>query len=693
MNAPAIAIGRPIANSTVYVLDGDLRPVAIKVKGEICVGGDGLARGYLDRPDATAERFVPNPFAPGERLYRTGDWGRWHPDGTLEFLGRNDLQVKVRGHRVEPGEIEAVLRRASRACATPPCSITTSPATPRLVAYVVTDGRDAGPALRDHAVQRLPDYLRPSAFVVVDALPLTATGKVDRKALAALDVDVRPAPVEPETETERRDRGRLARGARHAAASASTTTSSRSAATRLPACASPLACARQACRSRSGTSSIIRRSRRWPRACAIGRPSPPRRRRSRIVYRAGGRRRARGAARRRRRSMSAIPRELVEDIHALSPVQQGMFFHTLLEPELAPYVEQGHWRLRGAVDPERFERAWNELAARHTILRSVFRQARRQPVQIVLRRQPIAVPFHDWTSLPAVEQRACAAASCPGQSRRRSASPTVRCCGWRSSAWACDEWRLIWTFHHIILDGLTAAMLLESLCAIYDELAAGATPRRGRDAAVQPFRRVARPAGSSRRRWASGRGTSRASPLRRRCRRSAADQRGRRHASRPPPLDESRDEPRARGARAPATRDGVHDHARGVGAAAGPLQRRAGRRLRRDAGGPACRRRRRRADRRALHQHAARSRVARRRSPARGSAAGAAPTVFRSRSVQLREPGGHPGTHRHHGRRPRCSTARSTCTRRSTGTASARPRSGSASPKTTGRRSGAPTTT
>ncbi len=201
-DAPAIAIGRPIANSTAYVLDGDLRPVPIKVKGEICVGGDGLARGYLNRPDATAERFVPNPFAPGERLYRTGDWGRWHPDGTLEFLGRDDLQVKVRGHRVEPGEIEAVLRQhpGVRDAAV---RYHDSTATPRLVAYVVTDGRDLGSALRDHAVQRLPDYLRPSAFIVVDALPLTATGKVDRKALAAFDVDVRPEPVEPETETER----------------------------------------------------------------------------------------------------------------------------------------------------------------------------------------------------------------------------------------------------------------------------------------------------------------------------------------------------------------------------------------------------------------------------------------------------------------------------------------------------------
>jgi amino acid adenylation domain-containing protein len=200
--AHEIRIGRPLANSTVYVLDADLRPVPIKVKGEICLGGDGLARGYLHRPDATAERFVPNPFVPGERLYRTGDWGRWHPDGTLEFLGRDDLQVKVRGHRVEPAEVEAVLRQhpAVRDVAV---LFHANAATPRLVAYVVGDGSDITTALREHAAQRLPDFLRPSVFVAVGALPLTATGKVDRRALATMEIDVRPAPVEPETELER----------------------------------------------------------------------------------------------------------------------------------------------------------------------------------------------------------------------------------------------------------------------------------------------------------------------------------------------------------------------------------------------------------------------------------------------------------------------------------------------------------
>ena len=170
--------------------------------------------------------------------------------------------------------------------------------------------------------------------------------------------------------------------------------------------------------------------------------------------------------------MSAIPRDHVEDIHALSPVQQGILFHSMVEPERAPYVEQAIWRLRGEVVPELFQRAWTELVARHTILRSVFRQARRQPVQIVLKHQAIDVPCHDLTSLSHDAQHRAL------DDLARSAlvpfsladGPLFRLALVRL---APDEWRLLWTFHHIILDGLTFGLLLNSMCAIYDALASG----------------------------------------------------------------------------------------------------------------------------------------------------------------------------------------------------------------------------
>ena len=187
-----IPIGRPIANTAIYILDGSLNLVPIGIPGEICISGPGLARGYLNQPGLTAERFVAHPFAAKERLYRTGDVGRWLPEGTIEWLGRNDDQVKIRGHRIELGEVKNALLRHPLVKAAAVLPVGPDPV--ELAAYF-TATRQLGPAdLRSHLGRVLPQYMMPHHLIQLDALPLTAHGKVDRKALP----DPRAAGARPE---------------------------------------------------------------------------------------------------------------------------------------------------------------------------------------------------------------------------------------------------------------------------------------------------------------------------------------------------------------------------------------------------------------------------------------------------------------------------------------------------------------
>ena len=187
-------IGRPIANTQIYILDSDLQPVPVGVTGELCIAGVGLARGYLNRPELTAMKFIANPFSvePGERLYRTGDMARYLPDGSIEFLGRMDRQVKIRGFRIELGEVEAALKKHPDIGDCVVVAREHSGGDKRLEAYVVPS--DAAPdsktpAFRDFLKQTLPKYMLPAAYVRLESLPLTPNGKLDRNALLATELD------------------------------------------------------------------------------------------------------------------------------------------------------------------------------------------------------------------------------------------------------------------------------------------------------------------------------------------------------------------------------------------------------------------------------------------------------------------------------------------------------------------------
>jgi amino acid adenylation domain-containing protein len=187
-----VPIGRPLPNTRIYILDEDGEPTPIGVTGQIHVGGIAVARGYLNQPQLTEERFVKDPFTtdPRARMYRTGDLGRWMSDGNIEYLGRNDSQVKIRGHRIELGGIEAQLTSYEHVREAAVIVSEEEDGQKRLVAYVTLKKATSATELREFLARRLPEYMVPSAYVVVDSLPLTPSGKLDRRALSATQASV-----------------------------------------------------------------------------------------------------------------------------------------------------------------------------------------------------------------------------------------------------------------------------------------------------------------------------------------------------------------------------------------------------------------------------------------------------------------------------------------------------------------------
>ncbi len=449
----SIPIGRPIANTTVYVLDarGQLAPIG--VPGELYVGGDGVARGYLDRPELTAERFIPDPFRGSGQLYRTGDVVRFLEGGRLAFVGRRDFQVKIRGFRVELGEIEAVLAQHPAVGAVTVLAREDVPGDKRLVAYLVV-GEGRAPSTADFKAflaERLPDYLVPSAFVILAALPLNANGKVDRQAL--------PRP--------RRRRSRRAFTSRRAARSSKrsprssprrcgsgrsprTMDSSSSAATRSsprrpsPACALPLLsisrCARSSRRPRRRRSRCASRRRSSPIA-------PPRRRRSCPSIAA-------------RRSRSRSGRSASGSSISSSPATRRT-------------SSRSRSTSLGPLDRAALRRALAEVVRRHEILRTTYGVADAQPVVVIHPPADLDVTETSLTALP-IEQRVAAAraeiAAETGRPFDLAAGPLFRA---RLLVLGEEDHVLLLALHHIVVDGWSTGVLDREIAALYAAFSRG----------------------------------------------------------------------------------------------------------------------------------------------------------------------------------------------------------------------------
>ncbi|MFY0565971.1 non-ribosomal peptide synthase/polyketide synthase [Archangium lansingense] len=448
----AVPIGSPIANTQVYLLDASFQPVPAGVPGELYIGGDGLARGYLSRPELTAERFLPNPFgAPGTRLYRTGDLARWRPDGVLEFLGRDDKQVKVRGYRIELSEVESALLAHPFVREAVAIVREDVPGDKRLVAYVVASpaqALDAG-TLRSFLQQRLPEFMLPSAFVHLDALPLTSNAKVDRKALPAPDGALSSTAeyVAPRSETEQRLASlwcevlRVQRVGLHD--NFFTLGGHSLLATQVISRIRAAFDVELPLRSLFETPTLEALARAIETTTRSTPALPPLRPVSR---------------------QQPLP---------LSFAQQRLWFLDQLVPDSALYNMPAPLRLEGTLDTVALECSLSELLRRHEVLRTTFPSDSGQPLQVIAPPAPIALERTDLSALPAHEREAEARRLLEEESRKPfslARGPLLRALLLKLSD---TEHMLLLNMHHIISDGWSMSVLAREVAALYEAFSSG----------------------------------------------------------------------------------------------------------------------------------------------------------------------------------------------------------------------------
>ncbi|MBW3572598.1 MAG: amino acid adenylation domain-containing protein, partial [Gemmatimonadetes bacterium] len=481
------AIGRAVPGARAYVLDGRMQPVPLGVAGELYVGGAGVTRGYHGRPALTAERFVPDPFGgePGARLYRTGDRARWKEcesanvfesgdtpalthsrTPALEFLGRTDAQVKVRGFRIEPGEVEAALTAdaAVRECAV---VARADAGEARLVAYVVAaaGAEPSVTALRAAARERLPEHMVPSRFVFLDDLPRTPGGKVDRRALPAPDQS-RPrladAPTPPRNEAEQ---------------------------ALAEACAEVLGVAEVGVHDNFfalGGDSILS-IRLVARAASAGLRVTPRQ-----LFRHQSVAELAAVAERiapengvpvddvapLAMAVPGIAMADVEDAYPLTPYQRWCLHHYLRADDPGTYLVVADLRITGReVDPHAFAGAWQAVVDALPVMRSSFVwEGRDEPVQVVRRAATVTVRAEDWRHGTADEQEAWLLERMAREYETGldpAGAPQVRAGLYRLGETAYD---VVWTFNHMFQDGWSFPHVLETFFEAYEAILGGRRP-------------------------------------------------------------------------------------------------------------------------------------------------------------------------------------------------------------------------
>ncbi|MEW5931246.1 MAG: amino acid adenylation domain-containing protein, partial [Gemmatimonadota bacterium] len=445
-------VGRPLPGVGMYVLDagGSLLPPG--VPGELCLAGGGVARGYLGRADATAEKFVPDPFGgvPGARLYRTGDRVRRRPDGEYEFLGRTDAQVKIRGFRIEPGEIEAALLALSGVHEAVVAVREDAPGQKRLAAYVVPrEGADLSTAeLRARLAERLPEHMVPSAFVVLDKLPLNANGKVDRRALPAPEQGAGAEYAAPRTPAEELLAGIWAEVLKSERVGALDNFFELGGHSLL-------------------ATQVISRVR-----AAFGVEAP-----LKALFEAPT---VAGLAGRIEalRSAGTLPAPPIVPVVREGPLplsfaQQRLWVVDRIEPDSAAYNMPFPLRLRGAPELPVLRASLDALVRRHETLRTTFSEEGGRPVQVVHPPRPVPLPTVDLRGLPEKARRAEAKRLSGAEAMRPfdlARGPLLRSTLLRLGE---TDHALLFTLHHIVSDGWSMQVLVREVSALYAAFARG----------------------------------------------------------------------------------------------------------------------------------------------------------------------------------------------------------------------------
>ncbi|HEX7241006.1 MAG TPA: amino acid adenylation domain-containing protein, partial [Longimicrobiaceae bacterium] len=448
------SIGAPVANTQLYVLDRALAPAPLGVPGELFLGGDSLARGYLGRPELTAEKFVPDPYGrPGARLYRTGDRARWLGTGEVEFLGRVDQQVKVRGFRIEPGEVEAALEEHPGVREALVYVREDAPGERRLVGYVVAEEEVGAEELRGHLAGSLPEYMVPSAFVVLDAFPLTPSGKIDRRSLPAPDAAEAGAYVPPRTSTEEILAGIYAEVLRVERAGAGDDFFALGGhsllGTRVVSRVHASLGVELPLRALFEAPTVERLAERVDEllAAGAGAQAPP---------------------------LLPAPRDRPLP---LSFAQQRLWIIDQLQPGSAAYNLPYAMRLRGALEFRAMHASLGALVRRHETLRTTIEERGGEPVQVIHPAAPAALPVVDLRRLPD-GRRGREAERLTGMEALRpfdlARGPLLRSALLRLGD---EEHVLCFTLHHVVSDGWSMDVLVREVSALYAALTRGEAAR------------------------------------------------------------------------------------------------------------------------------------------------------------------------------------------------------------------------